>query len=184
MEENREQITLFTQTDALPPGFRYQPELLGPEEEQHLLDDIRQLPFKEFLFQGFVGKRRVVSYGWQYDFNERALRQAQEIPAFLLPLREAAASFARLVPEQLAQVLLTEYDAGATIGWHRDKSVFGDVVGISLVSACAFVSAARSAAIGCGPHSRRSRARSTYSAALPARNGSTAFRPLTLFGIR
>ena len=138
MEENREQITLFTQTDALPPGFRYQPELLGPEEEQHLLDEIRQLPFKEFLFQGFVGKRRVVSYGWQYDFNERALRQAQEIPAFLLPLREAAASFAGLVPEQLAQVLLTEYDAGATIGWHRDKSVFGDVVGISLLSACRF----------------------------------------------
>jgi len=56
----------------------------------------------------------------------------------LLPLREAAASFAGLVPEQLAQVLLTEYDAGATIGWHRDKSVFGDVVGISLLSACRF----------------------------------------------
>lgn len=138
MEENREQMALFTQTDALPQGFRYQPELLGPEEEQGLLDEIRQLPFKEFLFQGFVGKRRVVSYGWQYDFNERALRQAEEIPAFLLPLREAAASFAGLVAEQLAQVLLTEYDAGATIGWHRDKSVFDDVVGVSLLSACRF----------------------------------------------
>jgi alkylated DNA repair dioxygenase AlkB len=35
-------------------------------------------------------------------------------------------------------VLLTEYRAGATIGWHKDRSVFGDVVGISLLSACTF----------------------------------------------
>lgn len=138
MEENRQQIALFTQTDALPRGFRYQPELLTAQEEQHLLSEMRHLPFKEFLFQGFVGKRRIVSYGWQYDFNERALRQAQEIPAFLFPLRGAAANFAGLLPEQLAQVLLTEYDAGASIGWHRDKGVFGDVVGISLLSACRF----------------------------------------------
>ena len=53
-------------------------------------------------------------------------------------MRGAAANFAGLLPEQLAQVLLTEYDAGASIGWHRDKGVFGDVVGISLLSACRF----------------------------------------------
>ncbi|HEX5575291.1 MAG TPA: alpha-ketoglutarate-dependent dioxygenase AlkB, partial [Gemmatimonadales bacterium] len=108
------------------------------EDEQILLEHMRQLPFREFQFQGFVGKRRVVSYGWQYDFNERALRQAADIPSFLLPLREAAADFAGIAPEQLAQVLLTEYDAGASIGWHRDKKMFGDVIGISLLSACRF----------------------------------------------
>jgi alkylated DNA repair dioxygenase AlkB len=80
----------------------------------------------------------VVSYGWRYDFNERAIRKAEDIPAFLLPLREAAAGFAGLAPEQLVQVLLTEYDAGASIGWHRDKKNFGDVIGISLLSACRF----------------------------------------------
>lgn len=36
-------------------------------------------------------------------------------------------------PAQLQQVLVSEYDAGAGIGWHRDKFVFGDVVGISLL---------------------------------------------------
>jgi alkylated DNA repair dioxygenase AlkB len=35
-------------------------------------------------------------------------------------------------------VLVTEYVPGAAIGWHRDKAVFGDVVGVSLVSACVF----------------------------------------------
>ena len=33
---------------------------------------------------------------------------------------------------------MTEYDAGAGIGWHRDKAVFGEVVGISLLSPCRF----------------------------------------------
>jgi alkylated DNA repair dioxygenase AlkB len=35
-------------------------------------------------------------------------------------------------------VLLTEYGPGAGIGWHKDRSVFGEVVGISLLSPCVF----------------------------------------------
>lgn len=35
-------------------------------------------------------------------------------------------------------VLVTEYGPGAAIGWHRDKGVFGDVIGISLLSTCIF----------------------------------------------
>ena len=137
-DENQEQIALFRAPSALPEGFKYQTDLLSPGEEEDLLADIRRLPFKEFLFQGFVGKRRVVSYGWRYDFNERALRPAEDIPSFLLPLRDAAAAFAGLAPDGLAQALVTEYDSGASIGWHRDKNTFGDVVGVSLVSACRF----------------------------------------------
>ena len=30
------------------------------------------------------------------------------------------------------------FDAGAGIGWHRDKAVFGEVVGISLLAPCTF----------------------------------------------
>lgn len=41
-------------------------------------------------------------------------------------------------PELLQHVLVTEYSAGAGIGWHRDKAVFGEVVGISLLSPCVF----------------------------------------------
>jgi alkylated DNA repair dioxygenase AlkB len=33
---------------------------------------------------------------------------------------------------------VTEYDVGAPIGWHRDKPEFGDVIGVSLLSAAPF----------------------------------------------
>ena len=99
---------------------------------------MRELLFRDFEFHGYVGKRRTVSYGWHYDFNERVLRKADDIPPFLLALRETAAAFADLAPEALQHVLVTEYGEGAGIGWHRDKAVFGDVVGISLLSPCVF----------------------------------------------
>lgn len=121
-----------------PEGFRYQPDLVMPDEESALLDHIRALPFREFEFHGYTGKRRVVSFGWKYDFTERKLHEVDDIPDFLLPLREKAARFADLQPGDLQHALVTEYDVGAPIGWHRDKAVFGDVVGISLLSAAPF----------------------------------------------
>jgi alkylated DNA repair dioxygenase AlkB len=132
------QLSLFGGAKPLPEGFKYQPAVLSAAEEESVLTHVRELPFKEFEFQGYVGNRRVVSYGWHYDFNERALRKAEDIPPFLLPLREVAARFADLAPVELQHVLVTEYAPGAAIGWHRDKAVFGDVVGISLLSPCVF----------------------------------------------
>jgi hypothetical protein len=38
----------------------------------------------------------------------------------------------------LQHVLVMAYGPGAAIGWHRDKSAFGEIVGISLRSACTF----------------------------------------------
>jgi alkylated DNA repair dioxygenase AlkB len=135
---SRNQLKLFTAATELPEGFRYEPDILSPESEMILLEQIRGLPFREFEFQGYVGKRRVVSYGWRYDFNERVLQQADDIPDFLVSLRTVAAGFAGITPEKLQQVLVTEYDTGASIGWHRDKAMFGEVIGISLLSSCRF----------------------------------------------
>lgn len=33
-------------------------------------------------------------------------------------------------------MLVTEYSPSAGIGWHRDKSVFGETVGVLLLSPC------------------------------------------------
>lgn len=137
----KSQLTLFGAPPvpaALPEGFRYQKELISSSEERKLLEHIRELPFKEFEFHGFIGKRRTVSFGWKYSFAEAKLYKSDDIPAFLLALRVVAAKFAGVDPRDLQQVLVTEYDAGAAIGWHRDKAVFGDVVGISLLSSCPF----------------------------------------------
>jgi alkylated DNA repair dioxygenase AlkB len=132
------QLSLFAGAKPLPEGFKYRPGVISAPEERAVLEHVSRLAFKDFQFQGYVGKRRVVSYGWHYDFNERTLRQADDIPPFLLPLREVAARFAELDPTDLQHVLVTEYGPGAAIGWHRDKAVFGDVVGISLLSPCVF----------------------------------------------
>ncbi|MDP3584279.1 MAG: alpha-ketoglutarate-dependent dioxygenase AlkB [Thiobacillus sp.] len=121
-----------------PEGFRYQPELLGAADEAALLARVRELPFRAFEFHGYTGKRRVVSFGWQYDFSGRQLREAAPIPDFLRDLRATAAAFAAVAPEALQQILVTEYSPGAGIGWHRDKPVYGQVVGISLLAPCVF----------------------------------------------
>jgi alkylated DNA repair dioxygenase AlkB len=117
-------------------GFRYRPELVTPNQENELVKHVSQLPFQPFDFHGYQGKRRVVSFGWQYDFSGRQLKKADDIPEFLLPLRTLAASFAGIEPPALQHVLVTEYEPGAGIGWHRDKAVFGQVVGISLLVPC------------------------------------------------
>lgn len=130
------QSSLFEPNAAVLPGLRYQAELISPDEEAQLLRHFGELPFQAFEFHGFLGKRRIVSFGWKYDYGQEGLREAEDLPGFLLPLRERAARFAGAAATELGHALVTEYAVGAGIGWHRDKKVFGDVIGISLLSPC------------------------------------------------
>jgi alkylated DNA repair dioxygenase AlkB len=129
---------LFASAPVLPDGMRYAADLLTRHEEAALLQAIPSLPFKEFEFHGFVGKRRVVSFGWHYDFSGVGLTQAGDLPDFLLPVRENAARFAGIAPAALEHALLLDYPPGAAIGWHKDRPAFGDVIGISLLAPCTF----------------------------------------------
>lgn len=128
---------LFANAPALPAGFAYREDLIGPAGERALAGRFAALPFKPFEFHGYLGKRRVVSFGWRYDYSDRALRRSTPIPDYLLPLREKAAAFAGLAAEQLEQISVIEYAPGAGIGWHRDKPVFNDVIAVSLLAPCA-----------------------------------------------
>jgi len=141
-----EQFELFTTpppvAPRLPAGFRYAPDLIDAGEEARLVEAFAELPFKEFEFHGFLGKRRVVAFGFRYDYNDGGsgggLQQAAPMPDFLLPLRERAAAFAGLPPERLAHALVTEYRPGTSIGWHRDRPHYDDVIGISLLTPSTF----------------------------------------------
>ena len=95
---------------------------------------IAALPFKPFEFQGFIGKRETVSFGWSYRFDGSGLTEAEPIPDWLLPARARAAAFAGLAPDALEQALLIRYGEGAGLGWHRDRPVFDAVVGLSLLA--------------------------------------------------
>jgi DNA oxidative demethylase len=49
-------------------------------------------------------------------------------------MSSGAAALAAVAPEDIVHVLAARYDPGAGIGWHKDRSVFEKVVGISLGS--------------------------------------------------
>lgn len=133
-----EQLSLLEPTSSLPDGFEYRADFASAEAEVELVERLAELDLREFEFHGYLGKRRVVYFGLRYDFNDMAVCEAERIPDFLLPVRDRAAGFAGLDPAELAHALVTEYTPGAAIGWHCDRPVFGDVVGVSLGAPCRF----------------------------------------------
>lgn len=132
------QQNLFAARVSLPAGLVYEPELLTRSEEAALVARITELPFQSFQFHGFEGKRRVVSFGRHYDFGAERLRDADDIPDFLLDLLRRAAALACIDEADFQHALVTEYAPGAAIGWHRDKGVFDKILGVSLLSPCIF----------------------------------------------
>ncbi|HSV03652.1 MAG TPA: alpha-ketoglutarate-dependent dioxygenase AlkB, partial [Phenylobacterium sp.] len=133
-----QQPGLFELAPELPEGMAYRPEFVTPEEEAELAAWLAALAFEPFQFRGYEGRRQVVSFGWKYDFNRTRLEKADDLPPELAPLRARAAALAGHAPEEMQQVLINKYEPGAPIGWHRDRPVFAEVVGISLLAPCAF----------------------------------------------
>ena len=131
------QSDLFREPSA-PAGFKYERDLVSPDEERALVGGIACLPLAQFRFQGFLAKRRVAYFGWRYDFDRSRFEPTEPIPDFPLELRSRAARFAGLRADDLPHALVTEYAPGVEIGWHRDRPVFEDVIGISLGSECTF----------------------------------------------
>ena len=130
------QPELFPTAAARPEGFVYRADFISPDEEAQLVTCIRDLAFDEVRMHGVVAKRRTVHFGRSYEFQTFQLGEAPPIPEFLAPLRERTAELTAREPEDFGEALVTEYAAGAGIGWHRDAPAFGIVVGISLLAEC------------------------------------------------
>jgi alkylated DNA repair dioxygenase AlkB len=128
------QLDLLGAPAGLPDGLAYRADFLSVAEEAALAERLAAENLAPFDFHGFKGNRRTISYGWHYAFDGSGLRPTEPIPDWLSAVRARAASMAGLQPDQLAHVLLIEYAPGAGIGWHRDRPVFGDVIGISLLA--------------------------------------------------
>jgi alkylated DNA repair dioxygenase AlkB len=136
-----EQLTLFGKFGndrAQPGGLRYQDGFISADEESELIARIRALPLTPFQFGPFEGKRRVAWFGWRYEYSQRQLEQADELPDWLAPFAARVEQFAALPASAVRQVLCTEYETGVGIGWHRDKPQFGEIFGLSLASPCRF----------------------------------------------
>jgi len=161
------QLNLFgddvlPEPSTMPSGFRYQPDLIGAEEEAALLAWIATLHLTPYEFQGYLANRNVGAFGYRYSYQSRRMDSAPALPPLLLALREKVAAFAGRAAEDFKQVLVTEYAPGVALGWHRDRPQYGEIVGVSLLSDCHF--------------KLRRRARPTSWPARRARIGSTACR--------
>ncbi len=171
------QLSLLEPGPALPAGFRYRAGLVSPHQERDLLDGLAGLAFAAFEFRGHAGNRRVISFGWAYDFNTGELRRAEAIPPFLLSLRDAAAGFAGLAPSGLQHALVTEYPPGAGMGWHRDKTGSGTWWACRSPRLACSACGGRRAPTGSGRRSSSSRAPPICCVGRLGPSGSTASRP-------
>jgi alkylated DNA repair protein (DNA oxidative demethylase) len=119
-----------------PPiaGLDYVDEFIGAEEERELIEQLGGLDLAPFRFHGWLGNRKTKSFGWHYDFDDASFSRTEPVPKWLDSVRDKAARLAGVEPDDFVHVLLARYDAGAGIGWHRDRDVFEQVVGVSLAS--------------------------------------------------
>jgi alkylated DNA repair dioxygenase AlkB len=124
-------------TAAEPPaGLVYRPELVGADEERALLAALDEIAFHEVRMRGQVARRTVRHFGLDYDYESYRLTPAEPPPPAIEPVRARCAALAGRESAELAQILVSRYPPGATIGWHRDAPMFGDVVGVSLGAPC------------------------------------------------
>ena len=109
----------------LPDGLRYQRELISRPLEAALVARVGELPFKEFEFHGFKGKRRWFRSGGNMNSPD-AGACAKQATSLSFSGRCVRSFVIRpfWTREALQQVSVIEYGPGAGIGWHRDKPVF------------------------------------------------------------
>jgi DNA oxidative demethylase len=119
-----------------PAGFLYYPDILSETEQSALLGHVRAIVFSPVEMRGQVARRRTAHFGWVYGYESWQITPGPPLPEFLLPLRDRVAKLIGVEPLALAEVLVTEYPAGAAIGWHRDAPQFDVVLGVSLLSEC------------------------------------------------
>jgi alkylated DNA repair dioxygenase AlkB len=132
MRNHTKQRDLFAEPPVLPEGLVYQANFVSEAEETALLREIRTLPLHEAQYKSFTAKRRIMSFGAEYDFGANRLRPGPPLAPFLFPLREKVAAWLYIPPEDFAHGLITEYRPGTQLGWHRDVPQFAVIVGLSL----------------------------------------------------
>ena len=93
---------------------------------------VDQTPLSPFQFGQWEGKRLTANYGSAYDYQRARPTEAPPMPDWLCDLRAMLAPHVGRDPGEFVQALVTRYDPGAGIGWHRDRPQYGEVIGLSL----------------------------------------------------
>ena len=107
------------------PGFIYKADFITVEEETRLLKEFKKFRLNSYKYKGYNSKRRVKSF-------------TRSFPAFLFPILERVAKFAKVRTETIRHAMITEYSPNTAIGWHRDQLPFDKIIGISFGAPCIF----------------------------------------------
>ena len=166
------QADLFTAPNGLLEGFCYRPNVLSPDEEGALVRELANLSFRPFDFHGYLATRQVVSFGYRYDYDGRAVVEASPFPSFLVSLPIKIAAIFDRPPETFRQVLINEYRPGAGSGWHRDKAQFDEVAACRCLPRASCVFDGRPVRLGTERRSRSSHARLIFFRRPPHRVGA------------
>jgi DNA oxidative demethylase len=121
---------------TLPEGLIYVPGFLTEAEERDALAVLATFELQPYVLHDTPSRRLVRSFGLAVVAGAYDAGPAAPIPAELEWLRERCAGLMGCEPGELADLLVTRYPPGAGIGWHRDAPQFGEVGGISLLTAC------------------------------------------------
>jgi alkylated DNA repair dioxygenase AlkB len=130
--------TLFPLEPLLPPGFKYIPRFLSPQEEKELLETLAAIEVVPMNFHGYTAKRNVASFGAGWSFSNQALVKGEDIPKEFDPLLEKISLQFSVSKNEMAQLLVTEYPVGSVINWHRDAPPYDFIIGVSLLTDCLF----------------------------------------------
>ena len=130
--------TLFPIEPVFPNGFSYIPDFIDEATERYLCEEISKVELQNFNFQGFKANRKVASFGYDYSFDNGALKKGKSIPSTFDFLINEVAHCLGLNPNLFGELLVTEYPPGSVINWHRDAPPFDIIAGISLMADCTF----------------------------------------------
>lgn len=131
------QTKLFDTQASLPSGFVYRPNFLTLEEERELVGYIEDLPLRHATDgEGHTARRRIMHFGWSYDFDAGKLIPGPSLPSWLTKTTRKIAKWIDIPHTSIVETLITEYPEGAAIGWHRDNETFEHIIGISLSGWC------------------------------------------------
>jgi len=115
-------------------GLVYLPQLLSPEEQVRVLEEIDKEPWQNDL------RRRVQHYGYKYDYKARAVDHSMYVgplPPFAVEVARRLTSHG-LITEFPDQLIVNEYRPGQGISAHVDcEPCFKNtIVTVSLGSTC------------------------------------------------
>ena len=137
MDIASDQLALFADPtprapSSLPAGWDCRDDFIDASEEAELIEVIAALPLHEARYKGYTARRRVVHFGFAYDYDDNRLLPSPPLPPSLQPLRAKAAALIGEPADALVNALVAEYRPGVPLGWHRDVPDYETVVGVSL----------------------------------------------------